>query len=102
MSDDIHGILHKDDDLEITLRVDEDVARVLLVSDPSVYDLSAADDVVIVINGRGAEVEASDAGHAVALLGHVGSLGSAQLMVRVHEFFEGWEVDLGYSPGAVE
>lgn len=102
MSKDVDGSLYKDDDLEITFRVDDDVARVDLVSNPRVYDLTASDDVVVVINGRGAEVKASDAGHAVAMLGHVGSLGSAQLMVRVHEFFEGWEVDLAYTPGASE
>lgn len=94
MSESFEKILHNEDDLEIKFIVENDEARVE-ISAPAGVDLTASDDVIVVVNGRGCVVVARDSGFAVAKLGVFpeDSAESIQLMIRVHEFFEGWELE---------
>lgn len=94
MSDSFQKVLHNEDGLEITFIVEEDAARIEFRGNKNV-DLSAVDDVVVVVNGKGFEAVPRDGDFSVAHLGSWSALSTSpvQLMIRVHEFFEGWELD---------
>lgn len=93
MSDNLLKVLHNQDGLEITFIVDEGVARIEFKSNDSI-DLSATDDVVVVLNGRGFEAQVHDRKHSVVALGLWDAVDQpAQLMIRVHEYFDGWELE---------
>ncbi|MFU8802407.1 MAG: hypothetical protein ACNA8W_01235 [Bradymonadaceae bacterium] len=89
--------LHKDDDLEIILVVDEDEGdfSVEIVSAESGPDLSVADEVVVAIDGEPCELTVESPRRAGARIGHADDFTdkSFELMVRVHEFFDGWEFE---------
>ncbi|RAL22296.1 hypothetical protein DL240_10615 [Lujinxingia litoralis] len=94
MSERFEDVLFEGEDLRITLVVEEGAeVRVLLESQAGGPDLSVADEVIVVANGEGAAVQAESPRRAEALLGSEETLsaGAFSLMVRVHEFFEGWE-----------
>ncbi|MBA2664752.1 MAG: hypothetical protein H0U74_20865 [Bradymonadaceae bacterium] len=62
-------------------------------SDAGGPDLSVEDEVVVVVDGQARSVEAQSARAARAVVGAVSALEDRpfELMVRVHEFFEGWD-----------
>jgi hypothetical protein len=94
MSESFEKVLHDEDGLVITFVVEGDATRLEFRAAQGI-DLTAHEDVVVVVNGRGFETVAQDASFAVTALGSWETLSEApiQLMIRVHEFFEGWELD---------
>lgn len=94
MSESFRKVLHNEDGLEITFIVEDDATRLEFRGNRDV-DLSAIEDVVVVVNGRGYQTIPRDADFAVTQLGSWEALSGApiQLMIRVHEFFEGWELE---------
>ncbi len=91
----MHEPLHSDDKLSVFLTIeDDDILRLELVShDQEACDLSADDEVVVFMDDAPVEVQVEDAGHAVAELGPADDLEdkSFNVVLRVHEFFEGWD-----------
>ena len=87
--------LHEDENLAVFLTIeDDDVMRLVIESrDPQAFDLSVEDEVIVVMQGRGVDVAAESAERAVARLGPAEDLAdrSFQVMVRVYDFFEGWD-----------
>lgn len=94
MFESFQKILHDADGLEITFIVEDDRARIEFRGNSDV-DLSAHDDVIVVVNGRGFDAVPRDRDFSVAHIGLWSQLSAepVQLMIRVHEFFEGWELD---------
>ena len=87
-------ILHEDAELTVALTIDDDgVARVELLSAEGGPDLTTEDEVVVVMEGEGCPLEVESPRRALATLGDAEALEAAPLtlMVRVFEFFEGWE-----------
>jgi hypothetical protein len=95
MTENLKKSLHNYEGLEITFLVEDGEARVEFESNGQKYDLSNPDDVILFINGTHVAVEPTDTHHATAIIGdwepYVGS--KVSLMVRVDEYFEGWEVE---------
>ena len=90
----LETVLHSDRRLIIKLYVPEDDrAQVLIQSTKHGPDLSQPDDVAVVLDGQGVRAEPEDRRHAVAELGDWDALAERgfQLMIRVGEFFEGWD-----------
>ncbi len=85
--------LHQDPHLTVTLTIeDDDIARVVLESPDDGPDLTVPDEVVVVADGQGCPLTIDSPNRAVAILGPAHQLqGPLTLMVRVFEFFEGWE-----------
>jgi len=94
MSESFEKILHDEDGLAITFIVENDEARVE-VKAPEGLDLKSTEDVIVVVNGRGCVVVPRDSQFAVSKLGIWPEISTepVQLMIRVHEFFEGWELE---------
>ncbi len=89
----MHEQLHSDDQLSVFLTIeDDDVLRVEIVSKGEL-DLSVDDEVVVFMDGEPVDVQVEDAEHAVAELGPADALEdqSFSVMLRVYEFFEGWD-----------
>lgn len=91
----MHEQLHSDDNLSVFLTIeDDDILRLELVSqDADACDLSIDDEVVVFMNDAPVDVQVEDATHAVAELGPADDLEdkSFSVVLRVHEFFEGWD-----------
>ncbi len=86
-------VLHNFDGLEITFLVLDGVARIDFRSDGSVHRLDDVDDVIVFVDGRNIEVESSGGQEATATVGPwEDDAGPRSLMIRVGEFFEGWEL----------
>lgn len=103
-------VLHQDELLTISLVVDDDEARVEIETAPEGPDLSEPDEVIVAVDGKvcsltvqsprfayavlieEAEIEAADHQSPDEVSLPSGRT-SAVLMVRVHEFFEGWETE---------
>ncbi|MFU8806972.1 MAG: hypothetical protein ACNA8W_24405 [Bradymonadaceae bacterium] len=89
--------LHKDDDLDIILVVDEDsgALSVEIESTEAGPDLSVADEVVVAVDGEPCSLQVEGPRRARAAIGHADDFTdkSFELMVRVHEFFDGWEFE---------
>lgn len=89
-------VLYDEQGLEVAVSVREEdgQARLELGSQPEGPDLSVSDEVVVVVNGKGRVVQVDGPRRASAVIAE--SLGDdpdeMTLMVRVHEFFEGWEL----------
>lgn len=93
-------VLHQDESLRILLVIDEatEVATVEIESLDGGPDLSADDEVVVAVDGQVCPLDVQSSSFAVATLvepeeGESSEGHSAVLMVRVHEFFEGWETE---------
>ena len=86
--------LHDQQGLRVAVVLEDDTASVELESSEEGPDLSDADEVVVVVNGRACEVEVDSARRARAIIAAELSAPpeALTLMVRVHEFFEGWEL----------
>ena len=58
--------------------------------------MSQSHDVVVILDGKGATFELMELKNAVAFLGKLSELEgkTTSLMVRIYEFFDGWEFDL--------
>lgn len=81
-------VLHDGDGLQITVVEEGDADRIEIRTEQ--LDLSSPDDVVVVLDGKGVDVECRDSHFAVARLPELESESPVELMIRVHEFFEGW------------
>lgn len=93
MSENLLKVLHNEDGLEITFVVDDGIARIEFKSNETI-DLSASDDVVVVVNGKGFNALVHSRTHSIVTIGPWDDVEvPAHLMIRVHEFFEGWELD---------
>ncbi len=86
-------VLHQGEGLVIALVVDDEKAIVEVESEASGPDLSVADEVVIVVDGEPQPLEADGPRRVQVVLGEAATFenSSMSLLVRVHEFFEGWE-----------
>ncbi len=89
MSDTFQKVLHNQDGLHIEFIDDADGVRVEFKANLA-FDLSSEDDVVVVVNGQGVPVDCQSSDFAVAQIPDTD--GPVSLMIRVHEFFEGWEL----------
>jgi hypothetical protein len=90
----MHEQLHSDERISVFLTVeDDDLLRLEVVAASGDVDLSVADEVVVAMDGEAVEVEVEDPAHAVAVLGAADELDgkSFTVMLRVYEFFEGWD-----------
>jgi hypothetical protein len=91
----MHEQLHSDENISVFLTIeDDDVLRLEIVShDEDACDLSIDDEVVVFMDDEPVDVQVEDASHAVAELGPADKLEeeSFSVVLRVHEFFEGWD-----------
>ena len=87
-------ILHEDGELTLALVVDDGSLMVELQSTEHGPDLSEPHEVVVVVDGqgRGIEVEGPQRATAVVHPQLEEEPEAMMLMVRVFEFFEGWEL----------
>ena len=87
------SVLYSGRKLIITLIDEGDTAHIAIQSTKNGPDLRVQDDVVVVVDGHGAPVTIEDRLHARAELPDWLSLVARgfHLMVRVGEFFQGWE-----------
>ena len=87
-------ILHEDGELTLALVVDDGRLMVELQSTEQGPDLSEPHEVVVVVDGqgRGIEVEGPQRATAVVHPQLEEEPEAMMLMVRVFEFFEGWEL----------
>lgn len=86
-------VLHQGEGLVIALVIDDEKAIVEVESEASGPDLSVADEVVIVVDGEPHPLEVDGPRRVQVVLGEGATFEnpSMSLLVRVHEFFEGWE-----------
>ena len=93
MSENLKKVLYNKG-IEITFIVEGGVARVEYRSNGE-FDLSDADDVVLFVNGDHVRVQSFGADHASGEIGDWSRFGgtAVNLMTRVGEFFDGWELD---------
>jgi hypothetical protein len=95
MSENLKKVLYDRGGLEITFLVENGEARVEFRSEGEDYDLSNPDDVILFINDQHVPVDCRDACHATGRIGawepFVGS--QVSLMIRVDEYFDGWQVE---------
>ena len=85
-------VLHDEEGLVVALEEGDQGLMAVLESGEDGPDLSVDHEVVVIVDGRGREVVVDDSHRAVASLGE--PEGNWKLMVRVHEFFEGWEISI--------
>ena len=87
--------LHSDDKLGVFLHIDEDndLVELELESRDDAIDLRVDDEVILFKDGQRLPIEADSSSHATARLGTADEIAeqSFGLMLRVYEFFEGWE-----------
>ncbi len=87
-------VLHDDQGLTVAVVLKDESATVELQSDDGGPDLTVPQEVVVVVDGRGRDVNIESENRATATI--VDELSDdpdpLMLMVRVHEFFEGWEI----------
>lgn len=88
-------VLSSAEGLEITFFVDDGVARVEFRSDGAVHRLDDPEDVIVFVDGRNIPVEPAGVNAATARLGNWEDYGKrpTSIMIRIGEFFEGWELD---------
>jgi|GEM_PF-2402679 len=90
----MHEQLHADADLAVFLTIEDDgILRLEIVATSEAIDLSVADEVVVAVEGEAVAVSVQDASHATAELGEASKLQEEAftVMLRVYEFFEGWD-----------
>ena len=97
MSDDdavMRDVLHEDSELKVALVIGDGELRLELESTPQGPDLSEPHEVVVVVDGEGREVDVEGERKATAVLRSEleDKPPAMMLMVRVFEFFEGWEL----------
>ncbi len=87
-------VLHDEEGLTVALVIADETAVVELNAKPDGPDLSAPDEVVIVVDGKGLNLEVESPQKASAVLAEEldAEPEPTMMMVRVHEFFEGWEL----------
>ena len=87
-------ILHDEQGLTVAVAVDDGTLRVELQSTADGPDLSVDHEVVVVVDGQGRQVDVEGPHGAQATV--VEQLPDEpqpmMVMVRVHEFFDGWEL----------
>jgi hypothetical protein len=91
----MHEQLHSDKSLSVFLTIEDDnILRLEIVShDDDTCDLSIDDAVIVFMDEEPVSVQVEDSAHAVANLGPADKLEdqSFGVVLRVHEFFEGWD-----------
>ncbi len=87
-------LLHEDEELSVALIVADGQLLVELESRGPGLDLSEPHEVVVGVDGEGCELDVEDQHRATALVTSSVSEDPEpmMLMVRVYEFFEGWEL----------
>lgn len=87
--------LHSDDDLAVFLTIEDDeIMRLIIESKrPDDIDLTVEDEVIAVVDGKPAPIEAGEPARAAVRLGPAEEMVDRRfgVMLRVYEFFEGWE-----------
>lgn len=85
--------LHSSQGLNIDLVVEGDDITLEMTSAEGGPDLSVEYEVVVVTAGEGVPVTVQSARRATAAIGRESELAGRpfEILVRVHEFFEGWE-----------
>lgn len=87
-------VLHEDDALTVAVVIDDETAHLVVESTQDGPDLSVPDEVVVVVDGAGCPLDIKGEHEVWATL--VEELdedpNSLTLMVRVYEFFEGWDL----------
>lgn len=98
-------VLHSEQGLSVAVVLGDDgEATVELISEDDGPDLSVSEEVVVVVDGKGRDVDIEGSNRATATI--VDELDDppkpVMLMVRVYEFFEGWELfaDPDEEPGS--
>ena len=90
----MHEQLHSDEKIAVFLTIeDDDIMRLEVVATEGGPDLSVDDEVVVAVDGEAVAVAVEDSGHVVAILGAAAELEERTftVMLRVYEFFEGWD-----------
>lgn len=90
----MHEQLHSDEQIDVFLTIeDDDILRIEIVSKDDQIDLSEEDEVVLFMDEEPVDLQVEDASHVVAELGPAAELEgeSFGVMLRVYEFFEGWD-----------
>jgi len=95
MGENYKKVLHNYEGLEITFFVEDGEARVEFRSNARHYHLDDPDDVIVFVNGDHIAVTSEGEHAATARIGAWARYGSTpiSLMIRVGEYFEGWELD---------
>lgn len=87
-------VLHDEDGLVVAVVLEDERGIVQLESSEDGPDLTVPHEVVVVVDGRGRDVDVEGPRRATAVI--IDELAEEPdpitLMVRVHEFFEGWEL----------
>lgn len=94
MSENFKSVLADKSELQITFLVDDGDGRIELRTDGT-YDLSVSDDVIVFVNQSPMPVTVNDPTHATVPLGDWSRYAdeSVSLMIRIGEFFDGWELE---------
>lgn len=92
--EDLREVLAADDELVVALVIDEQGVAIELESSDEGPDLTVADEVVVVAGGQGCKlaVEGPNKARATIFDEPPASPEPTMVMVRVFEFFEGWEL----------
>lgn len=87
-------VLHNEEGLTVAIVLKDEKALVELVSADDGPDLTVPHEVVVVVDGTGRDVDVEGPDRATATI--VDELDEdpdpVTVMVRVHEFFEGWDI----------
>lgn len=90
----MHEQLHSDAQIALFLTVEDDeLLRLEIIATDETLDLSVVDEVVVAMDGEALKVEVEDRAHVSAVLGSAEDLEERafSVLVRVYEFFEGWD-----------
>lgn len=90
----MHEQIHADEQLSLFLTVEDDeLLRLEIIATDESLDLSVADEVVIAMDGEALKIQVEDHAHVSAVLGPAEDLEQRafSVLVRVYEFFEGWD-----------
>lgn len=94
MPEDIKNVLVDKDGLQVVFLVEEGDARIEIRGDER-WDLQSEDDIIIFLNDQHVPANATSADLAVATIGDWSQYQGAEvsLVIRIHEFFEAWELE---------
>lgn len=94
MGENYKKVLHNYEGLEITFLIEDGEARVDFRSNATRYHLDDTDDVIVFVNGDNVPVDSQGEHAATARIGDWSRYGTGpiSLMIRVGEYFEGWEL----------
>lgn len=96
MGENLKKELHNREGLEITFVVEEGEARIEFRTQTEQQKLDDLDDIVVFVNGENIPVESHGENAATAAIGAWNDREETEqvsLMIRVGEYFEGWELE---------